>query len=146
VIFNIKNKVTFNKELKMKISSSIGYAIIAVCYIAKSEDKKIVMTQGISEQYNIPLPYLLKIMQQFVRANVLRGKRGPRGGFSLARPANKITMLEILEAIDGQMGCQLDLFEQAPNDKFCVKVEKVYQKAVAQVKAVYEKTKLSDMI
>ena len=130
----------------MRISRSTGYALLAVGYIAKSQDKKIVLSQSISEAYDIPLEYLLKILQQLVRANVLRSKRGPRGGFSLAKPAEKTTMLEIIEAVDGPMIGQLDLVEQAPNEKFSIKAEQVYQKAITQAKTVYENTKLSDML
>ena len=130
----------------MKISRSAGYGLLSMGYIAKNKDKKIVMSQGISEEYNIPLPYFLKIMQHLVRVNVLRSKRGPKGGFSLAKPVDKISMLEIIEAVDGPMGGPLDLFEEFPNEKFCIKMEKVYEKATAQAKAVYEKTKLSDLI
>jgi len=129
----------------MKISRSTGYGLLAVGYIAKNQDKKQILSNVISEEYKIPLEYLLKIMQQLVRGNVLRSKRGPRGGFSLAKPIEKTTMLEIIEAIDGPMIGQLDL-EQSPNDKFCLNLEKAYQKGIAQAKAVYEKTKLSDMI
>jgi Rrf2 family protein len=130
----------------MRISRSTGYALLAVGYIAKSQDKKIILSQAISEEYSIPLEYLLKILQQLVRANVLRSKRGPRGGFSLAKPAEKTTMLEIIEAVDGPMVGQLDLLEQAPKENFSIKAEQVYEKAISQAKMVYENTKLSDML
>ena len=130
----------------MRISRSTGYALLAVGYIAKSQDKKIVLSQAISEEYNIPLEYLLKILQQLVRANVLRSKRGPRGGFSLSKPADKTSMLEIIEAVDGPMIGQLDLLEQAPNESFSIKAEQVYEKAILQAKIVYENTKLSEML
>lgn len=130
----------------MRISRSTGYALLAVGFIAKSQDKKIILSQTISKEYDIPLEYLLKILQQLVRANVLRSKRGPRGGFSLSKPAEKTTMLEIIEAVEGPMEGHLDLVEQAPKEKFSIKAEQVYAKAIAQAKVVYENTKLSDMI
>lgn len=130
----------------MRISRSTGYALLAVGYIAKSKDVKIILSQSISKEYNIPLEYLLKILQQLVRANVLRSKRGPRGGFSMAKPPEKTTMLEIIEAVDGPMIGQLDLMEQAPKEKFSQKAEKAYEKAINQAKMVYENTKLSDLL
>jgi len=45
----------------------------------------------VSKEYGIPLEYLMKIMQQLVRANILRSKRGPRGGFSLTRNPKDIS-------------------------------------------------------
>lgn len=130
----------------MKISRSTGYGLLAVGYIAKHLDKGIILSQTISKEYNIPLEYLLKILQQLVRANVLRSKRGPRGGFSLAKPTKKITMLQIIEAVEGPMISQLNLAEHAGRDKFAARSEGSYGKALAQARAVFEKTKLSDLL
>ena len=130
----------------MRITRSTGYALLAAGYIARHQRQKTVLSQDISKQYDIPLEYLLKILQQLVRANILRSKRGPRGGFSLAKPPNKITMLQIIEAVEGPVAGQLNLAEQAGGEKFGVRAERVYQKAVAQAKAVLDKTKLSSLV
>jgi len=130
----------------MKISRSTGYALLAVGYIAKHQKDGIILSQTISKEYKIPLEYLLKILQQLVRANVLRSKRGPRGGFSLAKPTRKITMLQIVEAVDGPMVSQLDLAQQAHRQSFAVKAEQIYGRAIAQARAVFQKAKLSDMV
>jgi Rrf2 family protein len=130
----------------MRISRSTGYALLAVGYIAQHHGKGVILSQTISKEYDIPLEYLLKILQQLVRANVLRSKRGPRGGFSLARPTSKITMLQIIEAVDGPMTSQLNLAEQAGNDKFGVRAEKIYNRAIAQSRKVFEQAKLSTLM
>ena len=130
----------------MRVSRSTGYALLAVGYIAKHKEKKIILSQAISKEYDIPLEYLLKILQQLVRASVLRSKRGPRGGFSLAQPIKKITMLQVIEAVDGPMIGQLDMFDQPTKEKYTTKVEQVYEKAVNQARTVLEKTKLSDLL
>ncbi len=130
----------------MKISRSTGYALLAVGYIAQHQEQSIILSQNIAKEYNIPLEYLLKILQQMVRANVLRSKRGPRGGFSLAKSPKKITMLQIIEAVDGPMVSQLNLAEHAPRERFGIEAEKVYEKAIAQAKSVFEKAKLSDLM
>lgn len=130
----------------MRISRSTGYALLAVGYIAQRRDEKIILSQDISKKYNIPLEYLLKILQQLVRANVLRSKRGPRGGFSLAKPPHRITLLQIVEAVDGPMVNRLYLSEQTRSEKFSRRAEKVYEKAIAQARSVFEKTKLSNLL
>lgn len=130
----------------MRISRSTGYALLAIGYIAKNQDQKIILSQSISKEYNIPLEYLLKILQQLVRATVLRSKRGPHGGFSLAKPIKKITMLNVVEAVDGPMVSQLNLIEQAPKEKFCARAEHIYEKAIAQARAVFEKTTIADLL
>jgi Rrf2 family iron-sulfur cluster assembly transcriptional regulator len=130
----------------MRISRSTGYALLAVGYIAKHQHKGIVLSQSISKEYDIPLEYLLKILQQLVRANILRSKRGPRGGFSLAKPVGKITMLQVIEAADGPLTGQMSLAEQTGASKFALKADKIYDKAVAQARAIFEKTKMSALI
>jgi len=130
----------------MRVSRSTGYALLAVGYIAKNQGDGVVLSQDISNQYDIPLEYLLKILQQLVRANVLRSKRGPRGGFSLAKPTNKITMLEIIEAVDGPLTGELNLADQAGNEPYSVRAEQTYNRAIAQAKSVFQKTKLSGLL
>lgn len=130
----------------MRISRSTGYALLAVGYIAQHEKDGIILSQTISKAYNIPLEYLLKILQQLVKANVLHSKRGPRGGFTLARSSKKITMLQVIEAVDGPMISQLSLVEQAPKEKFSSRTEQTYEKAVAQAKGVFDRAKIADLI
>jgi Rrf2 family protein len=130
----------------MKISRSTGYALVAVGYVAQYYREGAVLASRISKQYNIPLEYLLKILQQLVRANVLRSKRGPRGGFFLARPAENISMLEIIEAVDGPMFSHLQLAEQTNNEPFSIKMEKVCRQTSERVREIFGAAKLSEML
>lgn len=130
----------------MKISRSTGYALLAVGYVAQNKNAGTILSQTIAKKYNIPLEYLLKILQQLVRANILHSKRGPHGGFTLARPTKKITMLEIVEAVEGPMINQLNLVEQTKGEKFSVRAEQTYEKAIDQAKSVFEKAKLSTLM
>ncbi len=126
----------------MRISRSTGYALLAVGYLAQHQKQRIILSQDISKKYNIPLEYLLKILQQLVKANILRSKRGPRGGFSLARPIKKINLLQVIEAVDGPMVSQLDLAEHAGGERYAANVEQIYSIARAQARAVFEKAKI----
>lgn len=130
----------------MKISRSTGYALIAVGYIAQHYQAGAVLAQRVSKEYGIPLEYLLKILQQLVRANVLRSKRGPRGGFFLAKPAEEITLLEIIEAVDGPMINHLHLAEQTNNEPFSLKMEAVCRKSTEKVKEIFGAAKLGDIL
>ena len=130
----------------MRVSRSTGYALLAVGYLAQHQSEGIILSQSIAKKYNIPLEYLLKILQQLVRANILRSKRGPRGGFNLARSPKKITLLEVIEAVEGPMIGQLSLTEVAPKENFSIKADAIYEKAVGQVRNVFAKVKLSDLI
>lgn len=129
----------------MRISRSAGYGLLAVNYIMKHNEDGIVLSQAISKEYNIPLEYLLKILQQLVRANILRSKRGPNGGFSFRKSPQKITMLQVIEAVDGPLPPQLDL-EDVPRRKFNAKALQVYKKAVGQTISIFEDTKIVDLV
>jgi len=104
------------------------------------------MSQHIAREYDIPLEYLLKILQQLVRAHVLRSKRGPSGGFALAKPPSRISMLHVIEAVEGPMTSHMSLAEKSKGSKLSGKVEKVFDKAVSQARSVFDKTKLSTLI
>jgi Rrf2 family protein len=131
----------------MRVGKSTGYALLAVGYIARKQGAEgVVSAQAVSKKYDIPLDYLLKILQQLVRANVLRSKRGPQGGFWLAKPTNKITMLQIIEAVAGALTGELNLTGQARNDKYSAKVEQTYNRAISQARNVYQKAKLATLL
>ena len=130
----------------MKISRSTGYALVAVGYIAENYQDGAVLAARVSKEYGIPLEYLLKIMQQLVRANVLKSKRGPRGGFSLARDPKDISMLQIIEAVDGPLMSHLHLAEQTHSADFSLKMEEICKKATKEVRQIFEKAKLSELL
>lgn len=130
----------------MITSASVRYGLLAAAYVARHKEQGLVISQAIAKEYNIPLEYLLKIMQQLVRVRILSSKRGPRGGFYLARPAGKISMLDIIEAVEGPMQRSLSLDENAPKDKFSTKAERAYQKIIARTRDELKKVKLSELI
>ena len=130
----------------MKLSASTGYGLLAVAYIARNQHKGLVLSHDIANHYKIALEYLFKVMQELVKANILQSKRGPRGGFSLARKPNKITMLEILEAVQGPLGSDLLLVEQAPREKFAAKAEKTSKKAFNDARNILKAVKLADLL
>ena len=130
----------------MKISKSASYALIASGYIAENQQDGLVSAIRISKEYGISLEYLLKIMQQLVRANVLKSKRGPRGGFSLAHDPKDISMLQVIEAIDGPLIRPLHMAEQTYDADFGIKMEGICKKAADKAIKIYDKAKLSDML
>ena len=129
----------------MKTSRSTDYALIAAVHVAKNYKEGMVLSTQISKEYKIPLEYLLKILQQLVRANVLRSKRGPNGGFVLAREAKKISLLQIIEAVDGPMVSHMRLSEHT-NKKFSKNIEATCDKAIGMARNVYAKTSLADVM
>jgi len=119
------------------LSTTCKYGIRAVIFIASKPDPKSnTGLKEITEQLGIPQPYLAKILQALARKKILHSTKGPHGGFYLLVPAEKLTLMEIIDAIDGRNffdscyvtgeKCNLD----KPDDGRCIlhndlRVEKV---------------------
>ncbi len=84
----------------MQITRQADYAVRAVLYLAKNGDERAATSQVAQEQ-NIPPSFLAKIISQLSIAGLLHTSRGARGGVTLAREAKDISLLEVVEAIDG---------------------------------------------
>ena len=130
----------------MKISATAHYGLMSAGCIAEQTDEGWVMANPISAKYDIPLECLFKILQRMVRANILLSKRGPGGGYTLARPAKEITLLEIIEAVDGPIASQLELAVIANKSQFSVNMESVFVKASEKEASILSRAKLSKMV
>jgi Rrf2 family protein len=84
------------------LSNSCRYGIRAVIYIASqpANNGKTGIRQ-ISRDLDLPTPFLAKILQQLAKQKILSSSKGPHGGFSLLRDPKKITLLDIVNTIDG---------------------------------------------
>lgn len=84
------------------LSSTCKYGIRAIVYIAGNSRKgEKIGIRRISEDLDLPMPFLAKILQVLVKRKILRSSKGPHGGFCLAREARDIHISEIARAIDG---------------------------------------------
>ena len=91
----------------MRLSRAAAYGVFATVHIVEKEKDSPIPGQIIAEVCSIPPGHLLKVLQQLVKSRILSSERGPSGGFSLRRPANKITLLDIVEAIEGPIEGEL---------------------------------------
>lgn len=88
----------------MQITRQADYALRAMLYLARLEPNQRAATSQIAEEKNIPPSFLAKIISQLAIAGLIHTSRGARGGVSLARAPEDITVLEVVEAIDGPIG------------------------------------------
>jgi Rrf2 family protein len=91
----------------MQLTREADYGIRSVLYLSRQPYKKVSFVNEISEEYKIPRSFLAKILQKLVRAKIVRSYRGVKGGFSLARQARDITVLDVLEAIEGKLALNI---------------------------------------
>jgi Rrf2 family protein len=130
----------------MNLNASVSYGMISMGYIAKQTDAPWVLTEEISKEFDIPDAYLVKIMFRLAQAGLLRSKRGPHGGYSLAKPAKEISLLEIIEAVEGSLKNIDGIAEQAKKQKFALNMDEICNKAADQGMAILKKAKLSDLV
>lgn len=87
----------------MQITRQADYALRAMLYLARLDANQRAATNQIAEEQHIPASFLAKIVSQLSIAGLINTSRGARGGVSLARPSQQITLLEVVEAIDGPL-------------------------------------------
>jgi Rrf2 family protein len=85
----------------MQITRQADYAVRAVLYLAQLGEDRRAATSQIAQEQQIPPSFLAKIVSQLSVAGLLQTSRGARGGVSLARSPGEISLLEVVEAIDG---------------------------------------------
>jgi len=85
----------------MQITRQADYAVRAVLYLARLGPEQRAATSQIAQEQQIPPSFLAKIVSQLSVAGLLQTSRGARGGVSLAKDPEAISLLEVVEAIDG---------------------------------------------
>lgn len=85
----------------MLLSKTCIYAIRAVLFTAASAEKNFVPIRHIAKELDISFHFLTKILQNLTQRGIMNSYRGPKGGIALAKPANDISIAEIITAIDG---------------------------------------------
>ena len=87
----------------MKLTRASSYAIHALVFMAAEKKNHPVASHHIAKARGIPERFLLKVLKPLVSAGILRSSRGPNGGYSLARDPKDITLLEVVEAVNGPL-------------------------------------------
>jgi Rrf2 family protein len=131
----------------LEITRQADYALRASLEVARMPSGERAPTATIASRQQIPLPFLAKIVSQLVVRGILEATRGASGGVSLARPADSITMLEIIEAIDGPITinrCTRDssVCELSSGCPFC----EIFTEAQQQLVKRLSSTTLADLV
>ena len=94
----------------MLVTRETDYAVRTVLYLAKNRDRTASVTE-VAHAMQIPKSFLAKLLQRLVRSHILTSSRGVNGGFQLAQKPSEITLLSIMEAVQGPAGinvCAID--------------------------------------
>ena len=130
----------------MRITREGDYGIRSVLYLARQPFKKVSFVNEISEDYKIPRSFLAKILQKLVKAKIVRSYRGVKGGFSLARSPREISVLDVLEAIEGRLSVNLCIADKkkCSFSRNCP-VHSVWQTVQSRVTDVLKKSNFDEL-
>ena len=131
----------------IKITRLTDYGIMLLTYFAKDGQHPMRNARDLATQAHLPLPTVSKILKVLARKGLLVAQRGAKGGFSLARTPQQITVAEIVDAVEGHMGITECSFSQPGRCELEVQcpVQNNWQKISQAVWGALEHITLADM-
>ena len=106
----------------LPLSKGCQYAIRTAAYLSLQPMGTVFPRREVSRRTKIAYAFVSKILQALTKAGLLRSHRGALRGYSLARPARQINLLDVVSAYDGPLGhegCLLDDYKLCPGERVC---------------------------
>ncbi|MEM9883121.1 MAG: Rrf2 family transcriptional regulator [Planctomycetota bacterium] len=98
----------------MKLTKTSTQAALAMAFLSQQPESRPVQARQVADHLGIPNDSALKVLQALARQRLLRSRLGRAGGYQMSRPASAVTLLEIIEAIDGPVHAELPLTADGP--------------------------------
>lgn len=127
----------------LRITKITDYGFNLLVHMATQEQGRLHNAKDLSAAINIPLPTVSKVLKILTQGNILTSIQGSKGGYSLARPANKITAVEVIEVIEGPVAIT-DCSGAEGCERNC-SVSPVWQKVNGSILKTLEQLSLADM-
>jgi len=131
----------------VRISAKVDYAVRAMVQLAAAPPETHVKAEDIANAQDIPLKFLLGILNDLKRAYLVRSQRGAEGGYALMRPADDITLADVIRVIDGPLAnvhdASLSELRYAGPAK---QLREVWMAVRASLRSVLETTTLADLV
>lgn len=127
------------------LSQTAEYALRAIVFLADNHGENNT-TERIADVTRVPVGYLAKIMQNLARAGLVSSQRGLHGGFSLIAMPNKLTMYDVVQAVDPirrLTTCPLDLPNHGPN--LCP-LHRRLDNALMAIETAFKKTTIASLL
>jgi Rrf2 family protein len=133
----------------MKLTARSEYALLALVYLGRQPREGLVSVETIAQAQGIPQKFLEQILLALRRAKYLRSAKGHRGGYQLARPADEITLAEVVRLFDGALAptdsVSRYFYEATPIEKE-KKLLRVFREIRDLVSARMEATTIADIV
>ena len=130
----------------MRLSARADYALRAAIELAAAKEGHVTAEQ-LAQAQHIPGKFLETILTHLRRSGLVRSQRGPDGGFWLARPANEISLADIIRAIDGQLlGVRGERPENVTYPGAAEPLQRVWIALRANERAILEEVTLAHLV
>lgn len=129
----------------MKLTRASTYALQAAAYMAHMPPGKPVASHVIANDRGIPERFLLKVLKPLVTGDIFISIKGPNGGYRLKKPAKEITVLEIVEIVDGPIRGGPPEGAGAGPEKVTKKLTQIFQAANKGIREELQKWNLADV-
>ncbi len=132
----------------MKLTRRSEYALLALIHLARAKGEGYVAVAAIAEAQGLPARFLEQLLMALKRARLVKSQKGPHGGYRLARPADKISLAEVIRLLDGALAptgsVSTYFYEPTPveREKRLLRVLKEIRDVIS---ARLEKTTLADV-
>lgn len=133
---------------KMQITRAGEYGVLGLMCLARRPVGSVVMIDEVSREEHIPKSFAAKIFQSLVKSGLVKSNRGTGGGFTLLKHPSEITVLQVIEAIEGKIAFQRCLAEEEPKCEHfggCALCG-LFEQAQDRVKDVFSQTTLADLM
>lgn len=129
----------------LKVSRRLYYGVQLVFALAMDETGGTVPTSQISERLDIPLPFLHQIAHTLIQGGLIKATPGPKGGLRLSRPIEKITLLDVFEALEGRVSLPITDDEVSDNEETKIAFD-LWENIGDEVTALLARYQLSDLL
>jgi Rrf2 family protein len=129
----------------MKLTRAASYAIHALVFMANQKHNRPIASHHIAQARGIPERFLLKVLKPLVSVRVLLSIKGPNGGYRLAKSAHDISLLEILEAVDGPIRGQSSFDRDETDGPLNKRLDQICNQAADQIRKQLHKVRISDL-
>ena len=92
----------------MRVTARVDYAVRALVQLASDASVQPVKAEHLATAQQIPLKFLLEILRQLKQHKLLVSRRGPEGGYTLAKPASEIAIADVIRAVEGPLATVRD--------------------------------------
>ena len=117
----------------ISVTSKSRYAVVALAELAKSGDHPVPVKE-LAERRGVPEQFLEQLFSTLRRAGFLTSHRGSKGGYTLGRSPEEITVLEVVQALDGMIGQEAD------------EAGGIWAEGVEALRSVFGQTTISDIV